>query len=178
MELFIPSLFVFILAILVCFILIPRFTPLITAILALGLLSYGVYDHYKLFATEYRLSTWQESLKIYAPAIMIGALILFIIYSIIIFFSKGSVPIPSAPNIASPPANTATNTVTEHINNVTSGIANTLGNITDGIANQVNNITGNNGNNKGNGNNNGNKGNRGNNKGNGNNLSRSFLETI
>lgn len=175
MELFIPSLFVFIVAILVCFILIPRFTPLITAILALGLLSYGVYDHYKLFASEYRLSTWQESLKIYAPAIMIGALILFIIYSIIIFFSKGSVPIPSAPDIALPPSNTATNAVTEHINNVTSGITNTLGNLTDGITNKVNNITGNNNANKGNGNN---KGNRGNNKGNGNNLSRSFLETI
>jgi len=175
MELFIPSLFVFIVAILVCFILIPRFTPLITAILALGMLSYGVYDHYKLFASEYRLSTWQESLKIYAPAIMIGALILFIIYSIIMFFSKGSVPIPSAPNISLPPSNTATNAVTEHINNVTSGITNTLGNLTDGITNTVNNMTGNNNANKGNGNN---KGNRGNNKGNGNNLSRSFLETI
>lgn len=178
MELFIPSLFIFIVAILVCFIIIPRFTPLITAILALGLLSYGVYDHYKLFSSEYRLSTWQDSLKIYAPAIMIGALILFIIYAIIMYFNKGSVPIPTAPNIALPPANTATNTVTEHINNVTSGITNTLGNITDGITNTLNNVTGNNGNNKGNGNKgNGNNG-RGNNKGNGNNLSRSFLETI
>lgn len=178
MELFIPSLFIFIVAILVCFIIIPRFTPLITAILALGLLSYGVYDHYKLFSSEYRLSTWQDSLKIYAPAIMIGALILFIIYAIIMYFNKGSVPIPASPNIALPPANTATNTVTEHINNVTSGITNTLGNITDGITNTLNNVTGNNGNNKGNGNKgNGNNG-RGNNKGNGNNLSRSFLETI
>ena len=167
MELFIPSLFVFILAILVCFLIIPRFTPLITAILAFALLAYGVYDHYKLFSSEYRLSTWQDGLKIYAPAIMIGALILFIIYSIIIFFTKGSVPIPSMPNIILPPANTATNTVTEHINNATTGIGNVLGN-----------ITGNNGNNKGNNNNN--KGNNTNksNKGNGNNLSRSFLETI
>jgi hypothetical protein len=80
MEFFIPGLLLFLVSIIISFILAPRFTPLVVALLSIGFLTYGVYDHYKMFAAEYRLSTWQESLKIYAPAIMIAAIIIFIIY--------------------------------------------------------------------------------------------------
>ena len=78
MELFIPGLFVFFLAIAISFAIVPRFTPLIAAILSIVFLVLGVRQHYLMFASEYRLSTWQDSFKIYAPAIMIGAMILFI----------------------------------------------------------------------------------------------------
>ncbi len=170
MEFFIPSLFLFLVAIAISFLIIPRFTPLITAILSIVLLSYGVYDHYKMFAYEYRLSTWQDSLKIYAPAVMIFAIILFIVYSILGFFSKGAVPVPSIPSVSLPPANTATNVVTGAINTATTGLTNMLSNMTGEETNAT----------RKNNTNRGNNTTRGNeyNKKNENNLSRSFLEII
>ena len=172
MEFFIPGLLLFIVSILVTFFIAPKAGPIVTAILSIAFLSYGVYDHHRLFAAEYRLSTWQDGLKIYAPAIMIGFIILFIIGSILGFFTSASVPIPSMPDIELPSANSITNT-----------IANSLNNVSNTISNATNNAFGNNNNNKGNsesmlglfGNNN-----KGNNKGNNkeNNISRSFLETL
>lgn len=165
MEFFIPGLFLFVVTILISFFVAPKITPLIAAILSIGFLTFGVYEHYKMFATEYRLSTWQDGLKIYAPAIMIFAILLFIIYAIFAFFTKGSVPIPKLPTIMGPSENTFTdkfvNTVNTAMNNVT--------NIGNEIGNEI-----------GNGNRNGNRGNNGNrNKNNGsNNISRSILETI
>lgn len=161
MEFFIPGLLLFLLSIVVSFILAPRFTPLVIAILSIAFLSYGVYDHYKMFAAEYRLSTWQQSLKIYAPAIMIGAIILFIIYAILAFFTKGSVPVPQIPNITAPNENSATEHVVQSLNKV----ANSLTNKNDKLSN-VNNATKNN-------TENGKNKNKRNNT-----ISRSFLETI
>lgn len=174
MEFFIPGLFLFLVSIAVSFILAPKFAPLFAAILSIALLTYGVYDHYKMFASEYRLSTWQESLKIYAPAIMIGAIIIFIIYSILAFFTKGSVPIPSIPNISAPNENTATNTIVQSFNSVVNSLTNTTNDIISNVNKTINKVN----NNKGNllnVFNSGNSGNKGNNKGN---VSRSFLETI
>jgi predicted PurR-regulated permease PerM len=136
MEFFIPSIILFLFAIIISFVIIPRFTPLITGILAILMLFFGVYHHYKMFASEYRLSTWQSSLKIYAPAIMIAGIILFIIYSIISFFSKGSVPIPIVPTIETPDVSDVTNTIANTANNLGKKI-NTLGNT---LSNTVNNI--------------------------------------
>jgi predicted PurR-regulated permease PerM len=177
MEFFIPGLLLFLLAIVVSFILAPRFTPLVVAVLSIVLLSYGVYDHYKMFAAEYRLSTWQQSLKIYAPAIMIGAIILFIIYAILAFFTKGSVPVPPIPNITAPNENSAMDNVVQSLNKVANGLTNNKNDIVSSVNNTINKANNNRGNilNALTGNNNGNGGNK--NKRNSN-LSRSFLETI
>lgn len=118
MEFFIPGLLLFLVSILVVFFIVPRFTPLIVAILSIAFLSYGVYDHYLLFASEYRLSTWQESLKGYAPAIMIITILLYIIYTILAFFTNGSVPVPAAPNIVQPNESSVTNQITKSLNKV------------------------------------------------------------
>lgn len=170
MEFFIPGLLLFLLSIVVSFILAPRFTPLVVAVLSIVLLSYGVYDHYKMFAAEYRLSTWQQSLKIYAPAIMIGAIILFIIYAILAFFTTGSVPVPPIPNITAPNENSATNNVIQSVNKVANGLTNNKNDIVSSVNNTINKVN----NNRGNILNTltGNKTKRNNN------LSRSFLETI
>jgi hypothetical protein len=165
MEFFIPSIFLFLLAVGITFAIAPKLTPFVMAVLSLALLVFGVYYHHKLFAYEYRLSTWQDSLKIYAPAIMIGAVILVILYGILSFFTGGQVPVPTIPDIEMPKANTATNMLTEAINNATESI----GNIT-------NNILPNNGRN--NANKNRNEGNNERKNKNGNNLTRSFLEVI
>lgn len=191
MEFFIPSLLLFLVSIVVSFIIAPRFTPLVIALLSIALLTFGVYDHYKMFASEYRLSTWQDGLKIYAPAIMIGAIILFIIYSILAFFTSGSVPVPPIPNIATPEPLPSTNQVNTALNKTISGLTNVTNNIINKVNNTVNKVNNNKGNvltdivgnvtnaagNLGNTlanatgiNTNGKKGN--------NNLSRSFLETI
>ncbi len=169
MEFFIPSLFIFLLAIIVSFVFIPRFTPIITAILSIVFLTFGVYHHHKMFASEYRLSTWQDGLKIYAPAIMIGAIILFIVYSILSFFSSGSVPVPQMPNMTSPNgsvANTLTN-ATESIGDIMNDMKDTVSNAVNNVKNTVSNTI-NIGTNK----------NNGANRNKGNNLTKSLLEVL
>jgi predicted PurR-regulated permease PerM len=178
MEFFIPGLLLFLVSIAVSFAIAPRFTPLVVALLSMGFLTYGVYDHYKMFAAEYRLSTWQESLKIYAPAIMIGAVILFVIYAILAFFTKGSVPVPPIPNVTEPNENSATSQIVNSLNKVGSLFTNNKNtNVIDNVNNQINNVNKNRNNLM---NLNTNKGDNesANNKKNNNNLSRSFLETI
>ena len=78
MEFFIPGLLLFLVSILITFFLAPKATPMIASVLAVVFLTYGVYDHYRLFASEYNLSTLQENLKIYSPALMIISIIIFI----------------------------------------------------------------------------------------------------
>lgn len=171
MELFIPGLFVFFLAIAISFAIVPRFTPLIAAILSIVFLVLGVRQHYLMFASEYRLSTWQDSFKIYAPAIMIGAMILFIIYTILALFTTGSVPVPSFPAVTAPTPNTLTDNVMGKLNTVADSLStanqNLAENVNDALGSLANVVSNNENKNK-------NK-NRNTNK---NNLSRSFLETL
>jgi len=178
MEFFLPGLFLFLLSIAVAALIAPKATPLIASLLSIVFLMYGVYHHHKLFAAEYRLATWQEGLKLYAPAVMIFAAVLVILYGVLSFFTSGQVPIPSLPTISLPSANSITNTLTNSMNTVVNSMNNALS-----LGNNGNN--GNNGN-KGNGGLinsignslglNGNKGNNGNkNKGG---ITRSFLETV
>ena len=170
MEIFIPGILLFLVALLIAFLVVPRFTPLIIAVLSLALLVYGVYDHYKMFAVEYRLSTWQESLKIYAPAVMLGFTILFIIYAILAVSTGGSVSVPLLPNLTAPNENSITGSIVNSLNNIGSAITNNKNtNVVNTINEQINNVNKNRNNlaglnNQGKGNNNG--------------LSRSFLETI
>jgi hypothetical protein len=169
MEFFIPGLLLFLISIAISFAVVPKFTPLIAAVLSIVFLTFGVYQHYKMFAYEYRLSTWQDNLKVYAPAVMIGATILFVIYAILAFFSRGSVPVPPMPNINIPSVSEATNTITESLNKVANTVTNTAANLTEDVTEAANNVVGNT--NQINQNRNKNSKNR-------NNLSRSILETI
>ena len=140
MEFFIPGLLLFLVSIMITFVIVPRFTPLVIALLSIVFLSYGVYDHYKMFASEYRLSTWQQSLKIYAPAIMIMSIILFIIYAILAFFTKGSVPVPLLPNISEPNENSATKQIIQSLNKLGNAITNNNTNVINEVNNQINNV--------------------------------------
>lgn len=168
MEFFIPSLVLFLVSIGITFAIAPKATPIMAAILSIIFLTYGVYQHYKLFAYEYRLSTWQEGLKIYAPAIMIFAIILYIIYGILAFFTGGVVPIPSIPNVNIPSVGNVTSQLTNSINNVTNSITSTANNMLSLNNNKGNSVVNNIATSLGL--NNKNKKN--------NNLSRSFLETV
>lgn len=120
-------------AVLVSFFLVPKATPMTAAILAIAFLTYGVYDHYQLFASEYKLSTWQEGLKIYAPFIMVGVIIMYSIYGMIAFFTGGAVPVPSIPDMPTmgnvPSLNQMSNQMTNTLNNVANSIENATSNI-------------------------------------------------
>jgi hypothetical protein len=175
MEFFIPGLLIFLLAIAISFAIAPRFTPLVVAILSIAFLAFGVHQHYKMFAAEYRLSTWQDGLKIYAPAIMIGAVILFVIYAILAFFTKGSVPVPPIPNVTAPAEDTATNQVIQSLNKIGNAVTNKNTNIVNKVNDTINNVNKNRNNILGIKPNN-QQGEPENKKNN--NLSRSFLETI
>lgn len=131
----------------VLFMIVPKLSPFIMTSLAALLLTFGIYQHVNMFSTEYRLSTWQQSLKLFAPGIFIGAVIILILYTIITAFSGVEVPIPSMPNITLLPAETATNAVTSALNNISSGLSfasgaasaavNNLANIATNAANAV-----------------------------------------
>jgi hypothetical protein len=136
MQLFLPSILIAILAILVVIFLIPRFSPLIIVILAAVLLYVGTTQHLSMFWDEYKQSTWQEGLKLFAPGVMIGAVVIFVLYGILSFFGGGSVPIPSMPALELPSANTATNPVTAAINTA----MNTVNDVANTVSNTVNNL--------------------------------------
>jgi hypothetical protein len=166
MEFFLPGLFLFLVSLAVTALVAPKVTPAVATVLAIGFLTYGVYHHQKLFAAEYRLSTWQEGLKVYAPALMILAVLLFLFYAILAFFTGGRVPVP-AMNLSLPSPDSFTNSVATSFNAIGNSVAtsfNTLGNSMGNLGNSLN-FSGN-----------GNQGNQ--NKGNKGNISRSFLETV
>ena len=126
MEFFIPGILLFLLFLFLAFYFVPKASPMIAAVLSIAFLIYGVRDHAQRFSSEYRLSTWQEGLKLYAPAIMILVIIVFVIYSIMAFFTGGSVPVPSMPNVEVPTMNEITTNITNTINNATNTISNEL----------------------------------------------------
>ncbi len=136
MEFFLPSLFVFLLTIIVAFAIIPNFSPTILVILALVLLVAGTYYHITMFKTEYELSTWQEKLKLFGPGIVIVITIIFMLFSIYSFFSGGEVPVPAIPTPPKENANTATNILTKSLNNA----GEMLGDVTESIKETATNI--------------------------------------
>lgn len=144
MEFFIPGLLLFLVSIIITAIIAPTATPMITAILSILFLTYGIYDHYQLFASEYRLSTWQDGIKIYAPFLMIGAIIIFSITGMFAFFTKGEVPVPSIPNI--PAMSNATAAITNVGNKLVNNVSNMANTVSNTVTKTVNNMmpTGNN----------------------------------
>ena len=118
----------------------PHFTPLITIICSILFLTFGVYHHQQMFAAEYRLSTWQDGLKIYAPAVMILAICLFMIYSIVALFTDIKVPIPTMPEIEMPNTSSLTNSVMNVYNNVNESISNAKNNISKTFTNTTKNM--------------------------------------
>lgn len=90
MELFIPSLLALIFAAVIVMFVLPRLSPVILGVVALVLLILAAYQHYNLFATEYRLSTWQMPLVEYAPFLLIGGLVLFLLFFILNFIGTGA----------------------------------------------------------------------------------------
>jgi hypothetical protein len=128
MELFLPGLLVLLISAIFIFMVLPRMGTLVLALVC-GLALAGVLiHHYSMFASEYRLSTWQNGLAAYAPMILLGFAILIIISVAISLFAGKSVTeavqapietIQSGINAsiqAMPSAASATNPVTSAVN--------------------------------------------------------------
>jgi hypothetical protein len=134
MELFVPGLIVLLVSAFFIFLILPRMGSMVLAIASLvALIAVGVH-HYSQFYTEYRLSTWQNTLTAYAPWVTLG-FALIVMVSSIIFFVSGEETRGKIANAVSTPmeaiqdkvaeaaavmpsAASATNAVTAGINNI------------------------------------------------------------
>ena len=160
MEFFLPSILFLLISAAIVFFVIPRFGPLVLAIVSLVLLTIGMYNHYTLFQNEYRASTWQLGLVAFAPYIMIGVVIIMIIMYLTYLLPSGansSTANVKTNTINLPPPETATNVITEGVNNAIRAAA-PVANIKVNTTNQPNVLNNNiniNNNNNGNGNGNG-----------------------
>jgi predicted PurR-regulated permease PerM len=142
MELFIPSLLAIIIAAAIVMFVLPRFSPVILGVVALVFLVLAAYNHYNFFAYEYRQSTWQLPLVSYAPYIILGALVLFLLFFIINFIGTGSTdmsaPIQSMNDAINKVAEKMPKNMTEAINQVKDTANNTLANA--GLAARTNGV--------------------------------------
>jgi hypothetical protein len=138
MELFLPSLFVFLLAAIVVIAVLPRFSPLIIVSLSIALLVAGTYHHFQVFWNEYRQSTWQDTLKIFAPTLILLAIFAYLLFVILSLFTGGAVPVPPMPTVTMPDAETATNALTAGLNRGISAITDVANNVSNAVTNNVN----------------------------------------
>jgi hypothetical protein len=115
MEFFLPSFFLALIAILIIFLVFPRFSPLVLALFAGLVLVAATIHHVQLFGDEYKLMAQQSKLASYAPIILIGTVVLFAIGYIFLFLKRGfRIALPDF-QTGIPPPETATNVVTEAI---------------------------------------------------------------
>jgi hypothetical protein len=121
MELFLPSILVFILAALMVFLVLPQLNSIMLVVMAGLLVLLGTYHHFKIFWDEYRQSTWQESLKIFAPGVIIAMIFVYLFFAIASFYMGGKAT-ASPPPIELPSAESATNPITAAINTSLSAV--------------------------------------------------------
>lgn len=131
MEIFLPSFLILILAAIVVFTVIPRMGPLVLTVVSILLLLFGVYHHWDLFKSEYRFSTWQDTMGFtgLAPALVLGVLFVFILGFILSFFGSG-VPVPAISDV--------TNTVSSIVNTAQTAVTNVASNVVTGVTNAAN----------------------------------------
>lgn len=89
MELFLPSLFVILLAILVILYVIPKQSGFVLGIIAAGLLAVTIYQHVSLFKMDYQRMTWVDTVKQQAPLIMVAAVVVVLIGYVLLLTGKG-----------------------------------------------------------------------------------------
>ncbi len=140
MEFFLSSVFILIFGAVVSFLLIPKFSPTVVLVIAAALLGFAVYHHIALFKNEYKLSTWQTGLIAYAPFIVLGAMILFILGYIFTSYRGGEVPVPDTSNMPSPAEtiNTIANTVTNTVNSAANSVINTTKTVANNVVKNAN----------------------------------------
>jgi hypothetical protein len=140
MEFFLSSVFILVFGAVVSFLLIPKFSPTVVLVIAAALLGFAVYHHMALFKNEYKLSTWQTGLIAYAPFIVLGFMIIFILGYIFTSYRGGEVPVPNMDSVGSPTdtIGSFTNSVTNGISSVTNSIVNTTKTVANNVVKNAN----------------------------------------
>lgn len=120
MELFLPSLFVILLAILVVLYVIPNQSGFVLGIVAVALLAITIYQHVSLFKMDYERMTWVDTVKQQAPLIMVSAVVTILIGYVLLLTGKG--PAANIQNrvaeVYTPPANNGARNNAAKNNNV------------------------------------------------------------
>ena len=79
MELFLPSLLIFVLAAILIIGVYPYVSPFILALLAALTIGLVVHQHTQFFQDEYRNITWKDALQGSSGSILIGILVVFMV---------------------------------------------------------------------------------------------------
>jgi hypothetical protein len=117
MQLYIPSIFIVLLALIVIVGVIPKMSPMIITVLSIVALIYVGYNHYSIFKKEYKKITIGTSLIALAPFLIVGA-ILFFIFGYILYLIQQNKS-PSLPAVEpAPSSQSATNPLTYAVSNV------------------------------------------------------------
>jgi len=126
MEVFIPSLILFLTAAIISVAVFPRLTPMILSIIAILALVAATYNHYSLFGKEYQFMSLTSSAGVAIPYLLVGAVIVGILGYLIFLIGAGRKMMMTAPSSSIPPPETSTNPLTESIGNGLSalGLAN------------------------------------------------------
>lgn len=143
MELFIPSLLAIIMAAIIVMYALPRFSPVVLGVIALVLLVLAAYHHYSFFGPEYQISTWQLPLVQYAPYLLIGGLVIFMLFFIVNFIGTGSSASAAPVEAMNESVNKVANAAIANINTAATNVGNAFKNAT-GLNKPANNRSGNN----------------------------------
>jgi hypothetical protein len=126
MEVFIPSLILFLTAAIISVAVFPQLTPMILATIAVLALVAAAHNHYSLFGKEYQFMSLTSSAGVAAPYLLVGAVIIGILGYLLFLIGAGKKMNMVAPSSTIPPPETSTNYLTEAIGNglSASGMAN------------------------------------------------------
>lgn len=116
MELFLPSLFLMLLAYFFTIMFIPKLSPFIIIGGSIAFIAFTVYNHYSLFENEYRIMTWTDTAKQFGPTLIILLIIALMGGYLIYISTTGKGTLPRPPD-SIPPPETATNYFTQAIGN-------------------------------------------------------------
>lgn len=83
---FIPSLVVIVLGAIVVFFILPKAAPYTLGVMAVLLFGVGLYQHYSTFPYEYSGGNFRDTLKDYAPFLMLLATILGLVIGVKVAF--------------------------------------------------------------------------------------------
>ena len=86
MELFIPSLVVIVLGAIVVFFILPKAAPYTLGVMAVLFFGVGLYQHYSTFPYEYSGGNFRDTMKDYAPFLMLLATILGLVIGVKVAF--------------------------------------------------------------------------------------------
>ena len=116
MELFLPSLFLMLLAYFFTIMFIPKLSPFIIIGGSIAFITFTIYNHYSLFANEYKIMSWTETAKQFGPTLIILLIIALMGGYLMYISSTGKGTLPTPPD-SIPPPETATNYFTQAIGN-------------------------------------------------------------